>query len=265
MLRGIRWKITSMRRYRKAGMNMGPGFWIHELRKAHREKHFQEYSTKLLDNARATGIVIPEAIRPVDLFEIFTDHLYTQFEDFLPSSGDVIIDVGAQYGDYSILCSAVYGVSQVVAFEPLRNAYEVFQEFIALNNVKNVVVNNIAIGSYDGIVQGKDDGHMFGVVMDGFNRTSVPVRTLDSFGFQRIDILKIDVEGFEMEVLKGAKETISRCRPRIIIETHSSELEQLVMGVLNSGGYAIRHRISNPSFRMLGMDRVRNLFFEPSL
>ncbi|MHB8396228.1 MAG: FkbM family methyltransferase [Thermoplasmataceae archaeon] len=253
-----------MRKYRKAGIHLGPGFWIHEFQKSQRQRHFQEYCSKLVDNARATGIVIPEVIRPVDLFEVFTDHLYTQFEDFLPSSGDVIIDVGAQYGDYSILCSTVYRVSQVFAFEPLKNAYEVFQEFIALNNVTNVMVNNIAIGSYDGIIQGKDDGHMFGVVMDGFNRTSVQVRTLDSFGFQKIDLLKIDVEGFEMEVLKGAKETISRCRPRIIIETHSSELEQLVRDVMSSSGHIMRHCVSNPSCRTIGMDRVRNLFFEPS-
>lgn len=244
---------------------MGLGFWIQETRKVQRQKHLQEYWAKLVKNARATGISIPEAVRPIDLFEIFTDHLYTQFKDFLPSPGDVVIDVGAQYGDYSILCSTVYGVSQIIAFEPLKNAYEVFQEFIALNNVMNVAVHNIAIGSYDGIIQGKDDGHMFGVVMDGFNATSVPVRTLDSFGFQRIDILKIDVEGFELEVLKGALKTILRCRPKLIIETHSSKHEQQVMTVLCSNGYTVRHRVSSSSCKTLGMDKVRNLFFKPPL
>lgn len=47
---------------------------------------------------------------------------------------------------------------------------------------------------------------------------AVELRTLDSYGFADVDFLKIDCEGYELEVLKGAKDTLARCKPCVIVE-----------------------------------------------
>ena len=48
--------------------------------------------------------------------------------------------------------------------------------------------------------------------------SGVPMRTLDSFGLQNVDYIKLDVEGFELFVLEGARETLLRCRPVVTVE-----------------------------------------------
>ena len=64
--------------------------------------------------------------------------------------------------------------------------------------------------------------------------------TLDSYSFKRVDLLKIDVEGFELDVLLGAENTIRQFKPRIIIETHSKELRKKCHAFLSSLGYSLK-------------------------
>jgi Methyltransferase FkbM domain len=84
------------------------------------------------------------------------------------------------------------------------------------------------------------------------------VRTLDSFQFPRVDLLKVDVEGYELEVLKGSLDTIARCHPDMMIEMHhwiGAETEAALFKILIDNGYHIeyldtynqgRHLIARP-------------------
>jgi FkbM family methyltransferase len=68
--------------------------------------------------------------------------------------------------------------------------------------------------------------------------TIVSQRTLDSFNFERVDLVKIDVEGMELDVLEGAEQTIRRCKPQMAIEIIKSDKEKIEQ-LLASHGYKI--------------------------
>jgi len=69
------------------------------------------------------------------------------------------------------------------------------------------------------------------------------------------------VEGFEMDVLEGAENTIRQFKPRIIIETHSKDLRKRCHAFLSSLGYSLQVEGRTVTSKMPGMDRVTNLFY----
>ncbi len=89
----------------------------------------------------------------------------------------------------------------------------------------------------------------------------VKFRTLDSYKLKP-DIMKIDVEGFELEVLDGAIKTIKKYHPKIIIETHSRALEKHTNEFLSKSGYKLAHEGRSVYNVNKEFDKVTNLFFE---
>lgn len=133
----------------------------------------------------------------------------------------VVIDVGASIGNHSIFFSKILG-AQVFAFEPYKPSYDILQENIRLNNVNNLVVaRNFGIAANTkslGIV--KETKNMCGCTEWWYDSMSeTKCYTLDHLFQHPVDFIKIDVQGMEMEVLKGAKELIDTYSPIIMIET----------------------------------------------
>ena len=141
--------------------------------------------------------------------------------------GDCFIDVGANIGLMSIFASKCIGnEGQVVAYEAHPKTAELLKENIGLNQLLNIQVCQYALGSEEGQTKIYDNWQI--------NRggASLIVKTNDSVAFDieihQLDnkipsnlipkVIKIDVEGFEMEVLKGASETIKRFQPILIVE-----------------------------------------------
>jgi FkbM family methyltransferase len=127
----------------------------------------------------------------------------------------ILIDVGANIGEYSKKLSAKFPQSHIYSFEALPSTFAILEK--NLSGIKNITSINKALGSKqeertiftDGPGSGLTSFYSFGK-----NQTEsiVSVITLDQFcqehQIKTIDFLKIDVEGFEMEVLKGAKKMI---------------------------------------------------------
>ena len=141
-------------------------------------------------------------------------------------SGTVVIEVGAHIGTHTIPIARRVGPwGRVYAFEPQRKIYRELHHNLALNGITNVVALRYAVGSGDTRIiemnpatPGNEGGTGVGSGGD-----QAELRSLDSFEFEQVSLLKIDVERFENEVLDGAVDTIRRNRPAILIEILGGE------------------------------------------
>lgn len=191
--------------------------------------------------------------------EVYIDREYTKFPDFVPNPSDVVIDVGAETGDYTILCSKYYGAEKVYAFEPNKTSYEVLINNITINECRNVKTFLLGLSSYDGVGHPYFNGDSV-TWENGKRDISISVKKLDSLGLTKVNLLKVDVEGNEVEVLKGGKNIINKFKPKIIIETHSKTLEEQVIQLLDDMNYRIKHK-GRVVIDEKG-NKVVNLFFE---
>ena len=172
-----------------------------------------------------------------------------------------MVDLGAQYGDYAILCSKVYK-TKVYTFEPLPENFKEITENIKLNelNERQIQAFNVALGNKDKTEMLSYSGEMANNIGEG-KKIEVDFRTLDSYKIKP-NLIKIDVEGFELDVLEGAVETIKDYHPKIIIETHSKELEKRTKEFLSKFDYRLKHE-GRSVYNVNGkFDKVTNLFFE---
>jgi precorrin-6B methylase 2 len=139
--------------------------------------------------------------------------------------GDCCYDIGAASGYYTIALARLAAPGRVIAFEPDDREREIL--VASVNRNMDAAASVTVLSSF---VAAADDGDRT-VSIDGlFGGSSVPGP----------DVLKIDVEGMELDVLRGAQQTLEVCRPRIILEVHSLALEQACRAFLEGMGYRIR-------------------------
>jgi FkbM family methyltransferase len=139
-------------------------------------------------------------------------------------AGAVIVDVGAYIGNHTLFFALVCRASEIHAFEPLRTIFGILERNVALNGLTNVRCHNVAVGAEPahGALASFPTQNIAASrlrLSGGGEYRMVP---LDSMVFERLDLLKIDVEGSHVEVLRGARSTIARHRPQIWIEMRHS-------------------------------------------
>jgi FkbM family methyltransferase len=143
----------------------------------------------------------------------------------------ICVDVGANQGEYTILTAQHATGGQVYAFEPVELIYDRLQANIRLNGLTNVTVTRSAVHRYDGTCSFYINRNPRRIGLSSLSPTdyfadagmeehTVPCVTLDSAlsARQRVDLMKIDVEGHELDVLEGARSTLERCVPIIAFE-----------------------------------------------
>lgn len=136
--------------------------------------------------------------------------------------GTVALDIGAYMGTHAMLMGRRVGnAGRVYAFEPQRKVFRELRQNARLNGLEDVVVPmRYALGAENAVVEmdAPRRGFYEGGVAVGGGGDPVEMRTLDSFGFKDVSLLKIDVEGFEDAVLAGSIDTIRTNQPVILIE-----------------------------------------------
>jgi FkbM family methyltransferase len=175
-----------------------------------------EYSSAVAGDVLLRDLLLTGSFEP----------LHTEIiKKFLPVGG-VFIDVGANVGYFSIIgANAVGPNGRVYAFEPMEEICRILSTNLSLNGLSNVEVKNLACFSSAGeMVMERDEdsgkSHLSPVKVE--NAKVVTLTTLDDFArdacLKRIDFIKVDAEGSDFEVLKGARWTIEKFRPAILVE-----------------------------------------------
>lgn len=161
------------------------------------------------------------------------------------SAGDVFFDVGANAGYYSILASRLVGDSgRVLAFEPLIRNLSYLYRHKSLNNAENVTVFAFACSDENSIVSFStgDNIAMGHIDKEAAGEMPVPSITLDEVSKRTglmPNIIKIDVEGAELDVLMGAENILKNATPKIFLSTHSVKLREDCLLHLSNAGYSV--------------------------
>jgi len=153
----------------------------------------------------------------------------TRFFQSVIEDGDICFDIGGNIGFFAALMAAAAKNTQVYCFEPISLNTKLIEISIQLNSLNNVTVENIAIGSKNGETEFviSEDSAYSSILDTGRSphhaTCKVPLRTLDSYvaekGIPKVNLLKVDVEGAEADVIRGAMKTLSDStkRPRYIM------------------------------------------------
>ena len=154
--------------------------------------------------------------------ETWEPHVVEQLNR-LVKPGTVVVDVGAHMGAHTLRMARLVGKGgHVVAFEPQIKLYEELLVNLGLNDLTNVRAEFAALGREPGLVEmGPAPDVSEGMARIGTGGNRVQLRTLDTYGLTRVSVIKIDVEGFEYEVLEGSRATILREHPAILVEIKS--------------------------------------------
>ena len=156
-----------------------------------------------------------------------------------------VIEVGANMGAHSVDMARACAPGLFYAFEPQPRLFQVLCANLALNNIANARAYPDACGAEPGealvpLIDYDRVGNFGGVELareSGGEGIKVTVRTIDGLGLDQCGLIKIDVEGFEPDVLRGAEATIRRCRPVLYVENDRTAQQQQVIDLVASMGY----------------------------
>jgi len=184
--------------------------------------------------------------RALDLYGEFSEIEAAFMCEFL-APGDVAVEVGANIGSLTVpLAKAVGDAGTLIAFEPQPVLFQNLCANIALNGLRHVRTINAAVGETQGSVRlpkldhtkpglfgahgigSQDDGDAIGVL-----------RLDDALQVSRCKFMKIDVEGMEANVIRGAQEFIRRCRPILYVENDRDDKSPELIALLQGLGYAL--------------------------
>lgn len=166
-----------------------------------------------------------------------------------------IFDIGANIGTFTTWMASAFPGGRIHSFEPQRAVFQMLTGNVAINNLYNVYTYNMGLGAEDTYIEFNEPNYFkycdFGTftlntrefVERTENTVVVEVRTVDSFvatyRIDRVDLMKIDVEGMDLDVLRGAHNTIRKFLPKIFIEHNNNvvSIKDQILEVLDPYGY----------------------------
>ncbi len=210
-----------------------------------------------LDMHETHDVKFFELSKQGELYEPDVTHLISN----TLKKGMTFVDIGANNGYYSLLASKLIGSGKVYAFEPSTNGFTRLEQNIKLNKAKNIKAHKCALGATNGSgVLGLSN------VEDGLNSMvtsasapekyeQVEIQRLDNAVTGKVDLIKIDTEGYEKEVLIGAMGVLDRNKDvKIVMEYNHDEIYAKdkdydgAINILLGKGFTIRE--------ILGVDRI---------
>lgn len=186
---------------------------------------------------------------------------YSEFEvelfRQLVRPGDTVVDAGANFGAHTLVFARLAGpLGAVLAFEPQRVVFQTLCANMALNSITNAHCFQMALGAQAGQVvvppidYTRDDnygGVGLGAYAEG---EAVQMMPLDGASLSACRFIKVDVEGMELDVLRGAEQTLRRLQPIVYVENDRADRAADLIAYLSALGYALywhRPPLYNPA------------------
>jgi FkbM family methyltransferase len=213
---------------------------------------------RMVDAERGYGVgfqILQTAAFDAAEVKLMVDLLALRRKHF--GDGVVAIDCGANIGVHTIeWAKAMTGWGSVLAIEAQERIYYALAGNIAINNCFNAIAVHGAVSSESGILQipnpnysvsssfgslelrQRSGNEFIGQPIDYQNTVNVRKLTLDEFGLPRVDLIKLDIEGMELEAIEGASRTIAASRPIMLIEKVKIDAAQL-RRALDAHGYEV--------------------------
>ena len=160
---------------------------------------------------------------------------------------EVIVDVGANIGDFSIFLSKK--AKKIYSFEPIPKVYKKFKKNIALNKIKNIKAYNLAISNKDGILKMTNPENSVVSKLDSngqLNVKTISWNKLDKMTPEKIDLLKIDIEGGEYLLINQPKilDKVDEIRMELHLNNENEKLKCLkLIKILESKKFIIPKHI----------------------
>jgi FkbM family methyltransferase len=157
----------------------------------------------------------------------------------------IVVDIGANIGDFTVLVARRCPRGRVVAVEPVTRSARVIAAQVALNRLSNVTVVRAAVGAASRTAA-IDDAGMSSRVVDGVSGDAVPVVTLERLMSEQhldtVDLLKLDCEGAEWDILPAAAGVLPRVQ-QIAMEFHGERgwTAERLAEWLRERGYVVTH------------------------
>jgi FkbM family methyltransferase len=167
-------------------------------------------------------------------------HLIEEFSRYV-TRGSTVLDIGAHIGTLVVPLAKMVGPEgRVYAFEPQKKVFRELCYNLRVNGITNVSPLRVAASSRPGVIELEPVRAGDGGVGVGKGGEFVGARTIDSFDLSNVSLIKIDVEGHEVDVLKGAVETVKSNHPVILIEIRREENFRAASQILKGLGYVLR-------------------------
>jgi len=168
----------------------------------------------------------PRALRAFEVFSNRDPDTVSEMDGFLAATRtcSALLDVGALYGAFSLAFTTRPGTS-AVAVEPSARAFATLEYHAKVNPSAQIRPLRVALGEAAGTLQMQYDWEHLVVRPDAISAEgeTIPVMTVDQLVSQlgiRFDAVKIDVEGFELSVLRGASRLLAEAAPVVFLEVH---------------------------------------------
>ena len=197
-------------------------------------------------------------------YEIFIQQVYGREPDFIPSGEDMVVDVGASIGIYSIWAAMRQGAgATLLSIEPHPESFTLLERNVRMNGIRAHLFNVGCSDASGSLELHFDPSHLvtssFHGIGAGRASIGVPVRTLDELvlgtpGPKHRLLLKIDVEGWELSVLRGATRSLERAS-RVVMECGDEEAAGDAVGYLGDHGFQLANIVervwNDPHLRIL--------------
>ncbi|MCW7538925.1 FkbM family methyltransferase [Aquabacterium sp. A7-Y] len=163
--------------------------------------------------------------------EKFYEHKMLGYITRTARSG-VFLDIGANCGHHSVYFSLFAPSTRVIAFEPFPNHYELILKNRSENKLDaKIQPFPVGIAASHGTFETRTNSALYAA------RHTVVCSPIDELVYDPVSLMKIDVEGMELEVLKGARRVIEQFKPQIFVEAHTQEHLRELAVFLASLGY----------------------------